>query len=242
MLQFVSPLYDEMKFRLEEGTRLTLIAVQMACAFEHPECLNWFRTIFLNLNVNVDIGTFMPSYMHEVFYCTIARYGTRKEWIYFAERTPVIADAKEKEQLLSSFSCFQAPWILQTILNEILHGKLFTEEEASIILNAFPQNPAAAQASFKFVRTNWPEIVERYPKSYGLLKSFAFSMFNGLTTEEDIGDFQEFREINNDIMTGARYATALVGANGNFMTSWLKYSLPQIEKLLERSASNRTAE
>ena len=44
---------------------------------------------------------------------------------------------------------------------------------------------------------------------------------------------QIFREINYDSMKGTRYAAALVEANGNFVTAWLKNSLPQIENILK---------
>lgn len=56
----------------------------------------------------------IPSYIRETFYCTIARYGTKKEWNYFTEKLSSTVDEEEKKRLLSSFSCFQASWILQS--------------------------------------------------------------------------------------------------------------------------------
>ena len=53
-----------------------------------------------------------------------------------------------------------------SILSEILHEERFQEDEVSIILNAFPQNPAAAQIASRFVRANWQEIVQRYFKFF----------------------------------------------------------------------------
>lgn len=49
-----------------------------------------------------------------------------------------------------------------SILNDILHEERFEEDEMSVILNAFSQNPAAAQVAFRFVRANWQEIAQRY--------------------------------------------------------------------------------
>ncbi|XP_054011333.1 aminopeptidase N-like [Hylaeus anthracinus] len=179
--------------------------------------------------------------MRETFYCTLARYGTRKEWNYYMEQVTLIEDEEERKHLLSSFACFQAPWILQNILNEILHEGTFHQDEISVILKAFPRNPAAAQAASRFVRANWQDIAQRFAGSYGVMKSFVLSMSNGLTTEQDLEDLQLFRENNYDSTKGARYAAALVEANGNFVTSWLKNSLPEIEKLLKGDAINKAS-
>lgn len=39
-------------------------------------------------------------------------------------------------------------------------------------------------------------------------------------------------------MKGARYAAALVEANGNFVTFWLKSFLPEFEKLLKEEGTD----
>lgn len=43
-------------------------------------------------------------------------------------------------------------------------------------------------------------------------------------------------------MKGARYAAALVEANGNFVKSWLKNSLPEIEKLLKKEIIDKASQ
>ncbi|CAK9832931.1 Thyrotropin-releasing hormone-degrading ectoenzyme [Anthophora retusa] len=233
VVRFVSPLYNEAKSRINEGSQLTMIAIKLACVFEHSECLDWSKDVFENSKTDSEIRDAIPSYIRATFYCTVARYGTRREWNYFTERVSSTEDEEEKKRLLSSFACFQAPWVLQSILNEILHEDRFREDEVSVILKAFPRNPAAAQAASRFVRANWQEIAQRYSASNSVLKAFILSMVNGLTTEQDLEDLQIFRENNYDSMKGTRYAAALVEANGNFMTSWLKNSLPQIESILK---------
>lgn len=40
-------------------------------------------------------------------------------------------------------------------------------------------------------------------------------------------------------MKGARYAAALVEANGIFVTSWLKNTFPEMEKLLKEEDSDK---
>ncbi|XP_017797944.1 PREDICTED: aminopeptidase N-like [Habropoda laboriosa] len=233
VVRFVSPLYNEVKSKIDEGSQLTMLAIKLACMFEHTECLDWTRNIFENAKTDNEIQEIIPSYIRSTFYCTVARYGTRREWSYFTEKVALTEDEEERKRLLSSFACFQAPWVLQFILNEILHEDRFREDEILVILNAFPRNPAATQVASRFVRANWQEIVQRYSGSYTVLKTFILSMINGLTTDQDLEDLQIFRENNYDSMKGTRYAAALVEANGIFMASWLKNSLPQIENILK---------
>ncbi|XP_061932961.1 uncharacterized protein LOC107993193 isoform X4 [Apis cerana] len=241
VVRFVSPLYDEVGSMLQQGSHLTMIAIKLACTFEHTKCLDWSRNIFENAKSNNEIQEIIPSYIRETFYCTIARYGTKKEWNYFTEKLSSTADEEEKKRLLSSFSCFQASWILQSIFNEILHAERFKEDEISVILKAFPQNPAAAQVASRFVRANWQEIAQRFSGSYTILKYFVLSMINGLTTEQDLEDLQIFRENHYDSMKGTRYAAALVEANGNFVRMWFKNSLPQIENILKEEMQKNSS-
>ncbi|CAL7933659.1 unnamed protein product [Xylocopa violacea] len=232
-VRFVSPLYSEVGSQVREGSQLTMIAIKLACVFDHTECVDWSRNVSEKAKTDDEIEETIPSYIRETVYCTIARYGTRKEWNYFMEKVTSTEDEEEKKRLLSSFACFQAPWILQSILNEILREGRFSEDEISVILKAFPRNPAAAQVASRFVRANWQEIAQRFAGSYSVLKSFVLSMINGLTTVQDLEDLEIFRENNYESMKGARYAAALVEANGNFETSWLKHSLPEIENILK---------
>lgn len=55
MVQFVSPLYQEMGTKLEEGSHLTMIAVKIACMFEHTECLQWSQNVSENAKTEKEI-------------------------------------------------------------------------------------------------------------------------------------------------------------------------------------------
>nr|XP_033335062.1 thyrotropin-releasing hormone-degrading ectoenzyme-like isoform X1 [Megalopta genalis] len=241
MVNFVSALYAEVGSKIEEGSHLTKIAIKLACGFDHTECLDWVKSTFENAKTDNEITETVPSYIRQTFYCTLARYGTKKEWNYFTQRVAAIDDEAERKRLLTSFACFQAPWILQYILNEIVHEETFRQGEIVVILKAFPLNPAAAQAAARFVRANWQDISDKFSGSYALLKFFVLSMSNGLTTEQDLEDLQAFRENNYESMKGTRYAAALVEANGNFIISWLQNSLPEIEKLMKTDEANKTS-
>ncbi|XP_018313783.1 thyrotropin-releasing hormone-degrading ectoenzyme isoform X1 [Mycetomoellerius zeteki] len=237
-LRFTSKLYADVGWKVDEGSRLTLTALTIACAFENAECLDWARNHFAKLKDHSDADEVVPAYAREVLYCTIARYGTRNEWNYFVERANSTADRDEKNRLLSAFACFQTPWILQLILSEILEGKMYDEDETQRILQSFPQNPVAAQIAYKFMQNNWQVIVTRFSKSRPILKAFALAMTNGLISEEDFEDFQTFSEDNLESIKIVGYTMAMVEAHAKFAIKWLKESLPEVQEWL--AANNST--
>ncbi|XP_011882030.1 PREDICTED: aminopeptidase N-like isoform X2 [Vollenhovia emeryi] len=240
-LKFTSKLYSDMGWKVDEGSRLTLTALTIACAFENAECLEWARSHFAKLKDHSDADEVVPAYAREVVYCTIARYGTRNEWNYFVEKANSTADRDEKNRLLSAFACFQTPWILQSILSEILEGKMYDEDETQRILRSFPQNPVAAQIASKFVQNNWQVIVTRFSTSRPILKAFALAMTNGLISEEDFEDFQTFSEDNLDSIKIVGYTMAMVEARAKFAIKWLKESLPEVQEWLTANNSTETS-
>ncbi|XP_067207011.1 thyrotropin-releasing hormone-degrading ectoenzyme-like [Linepithema humile] len=238
-LQFTSQLYSDVGWKIDDGSRLTFTSLTIACLFENAECLEWSRNYFTKLKDHPENpDEVVPAYAREVLYCTIARYGTRNEWNYFIERANSTADREEKNRLLSAYACFQTPWILQSILSELLEGNMYNEDDTQRILRSFPQNPIAAQNAYKFVRTNWQVIVTRFSKSRPVLKAFALAMMNGLISQEDLEDFQTFSEDNLDSIKTVGYTMGMVEAHANFAIKWLKESLPEVQEWL--MANNAT--
>lgn len=47
------------------------------------------------------------------------------------------------------------------MLNEIVEGSFFENDESLVILKEFNKHPAASEVAFKFVQTNWPKILTR---------------------------------------------------------------------------------
>ncbi|XP_029172938.1 thyrotropin-releasing hormone-degrading ectoenzyme-like isoform X2 [Nylanderia fulva] len=236
-LQFTSKLYSDVGWKIDEGSALTLTALKIACAFENAECLEWAKSHFAKLKDRSDADEVVPAYAREVLYCTIARYGTRNEWNYFVERANSTADREEKNRLLSALACFQTPWI-QSLLSELLEGKIYNEDETQRILRSFPQNPVAAQLAYKFVRNNWQAIVTRFSKSRLILKAFALATMNGLISKEDLDDFQTFSEDNRESIKIVGYTMGMVEAHANFALKWLTESLPEVQEWL--TANNST--
>ncbi|XP_077262138.1 endoplasmic reticulum aminopeptidase 1 isoform X3 [Temnothorax americanus] len=240
-LKFTSKLYSDVGWKVDEGSRLTLTALTIACAFENAECLEWARSHFAKLKDHSDADEVVPAYAREVLYCTIARYGTRNEWNYFVERANSTADRDEKNRILSAFACFQTPWILQSVLSELLEGKMYDEDETQRILRSFPQNPVAAEIASKFVQNNWQVIVTRFSKCRPIVKAFALAMTNGLISEEDFEDFQTFSEDNLESIKIVGYTMAMVEAHAKFAIKWLKESLPEVQEWLTANNSTETA-
>ncbi|EFN76134.1 Thyrotropin-releasing hormone-degrading ectoenzyme [Harpegnathos saltator] len=54
-LRFTSQLYSDVGWNIDEGSRLTLTAVTIACAFENAECLEWSRNNFAKLKDHPDV-------------------------------------------------------------------------------------------------------------------------------------------------------------------------------------------
>lgn len=53
-LGFTSQLYSDVGWKIDEGSRLTLTAVTIACVFENAECLEWARSHFAKLKDHPD--------------------------------------------------------------------------------------------------------------------------------------------------------------------------------------------
>lgn len=53
-LKFTSKLYSDVGWKIDEGSRLTLTALTIACAFENAECLEWARNHFSKLKDHTD--------------------------------------------------------------------------------------------------------------------------------------------------------------------------------------------
>ncbi|XP_025986901.1 thyrotropin-releasing hormone-degrading ectoenzyme isoform X2 [Solenopsis invicta] len=243
ILKFTSQLYSDVGWKIDEGSQLTLTALTIACVFENSECLEWAWIHYEKLKDHSlsDADEIVPAYARELLYCMVARYGTRNEWNYLVEKANSTADRDEKNRILSAFGCFQTPWILQSILSELLEGKIYNEDETQRILRSFPQNPVAGQIAYKFLQNNWQVIVTRFSKSRPILKAFALAMTNGLISEEDFEDFQTFSENNLESIKVVGYTMAMVEAHAKFAIRWLKESLPEVQEWLTPNNSTEAS-
>lgn len=44
MRRLVAKLFDEMEPRIEEGSPLVMLAMRLACMFEHQKCTSWAKS------------------------------------------------------------------------------------------------------------------------------------------------------------------------------------------------------
>ncbi|XP_066603299.1 aminopeptidase N-like isoform X2 [Prorops nasuta] len=233
VLQFISPLYSEVSSAIKSADLLGVLVIQSACNFEHTSCSSWARKLFVRIKTDASILATMPAYLRETIYCTVAKDGGRDEWHYLLENAAKTFNKEEKIRLLSSFACFEAPWILKSTLNEIVYGNKFTNDEVEIILEAFPKHPAAVRIAYNYVHGNWNGILKKFSKSIAVLKYFVAAMANGLSSEQDLEDLNNFREENYDSMKNTRHAVGIVEAKAKFFTLWANNSLPELHNCLK---------
>lgn len=239
--QFIKPLYDEVSGNLEEGSPLTLLAIKLGCLSEYSKCLDWAKETFVRLKTDPAYKSNVPKYVRETLYCTIARHGGREEWNYLSQKAITAFKAEEKRNLLSSYGCFQTLGILNSILDELLHGDTYNEEETAVILKSFSINLISSRAATKFVKRSWKDILERFSDSYSTIKAFIMSMSSSVTTERDLDDLHAFWEDNYESIKTAKQAAALVEARANLATSLIKNYSRDIDDWLNKFNSDHVA-
>ncbi|XP_046823563.1 aminopeptidase N-like isoform X2 [Vespa crabro] len=231
--KLITPLYNEVIEKLEEGSPLTLFAVKLACLSEHPKCLDWAKQSFVELKRNPFFKHTIPMYIRRTLYCTIARHGGHDEWNYLYQKARNSMKTEEKYNLLSSFGCFQIPGVLQSIIDEILQDDIYNDDEICMILKSFSKNPIASRMAYKFIMRNWKNILKRFHDSYSIIRSFILAMMNSVTNEQDLMDLHTFWESNYESIKTIKYAAALVEAKANFAISLIKNYSQDIKEWLK---------
>ncbi|KAK0167934.1 hypothetical protein PV327_001785 [Microctonus hyperodae] len=235
MRKLTTSLFSKVGIEVEIGKRITLIAHQLGATFEDVDYVNWAKSNYDDLKTSYawDKRYAVPSYLRETLLCTFAKLEDQVGWQWWQEKLENITrrDA-DRNSFLSSLACFQVPWILQAVLNEIVRGDFFSESDALVILKAFDKHPVSAEVAFKFVQRNWPDILQRFAKSYPILRAFVGSVSSGFTSDRDLIDFQSFRDTNYESLKPVGYITAFVEAKGTSWVSFLNHSLVDFEKTL----------
>ncbi|XP_011303203.1 aminopeptidase N isoform X2 [Fopius arisanus] len=234
MKELTSNFYEKVGLDINHGRRLTLVAHQLGSTFGIPEYLTWAKESAEGLKSSLEWESrhLIPSYLRETLLCTLA---DELGWQWWQQKLGNITKRDDdRNSFLSSLACFQVPWMLQAVLNEIVKGEVFEEAETLVILRAFDKHPVAAGVAFQFVQKNWVDIVKKFHKSYPILRAFIGSVGSGFTSEKDLSDFVEFREDNYESLKPVGYITAFVEAKGNSWVSFLNTSFVNFEKTMER--------
>ncbi|XP_043282498.1 aminopeptidase N-like isoform X2 [Venturia canescens] len=227
MLTFVSPLFNRVGQKIEEGSRLTMISHQLACMFSCPAYLTWAKRHYAGFErlPELPIKKNVPSYLRSSLLCAFAKLNGELSWQWWEQKFSNVTTRNERNSLLSSLACFQVPSLLQAVLNEIVYSNSFDEKDALVILDSFSIYPAATQAALKFVQSNWKNITRRYPKSCKVVTAFLDASSTGFAGEKDIEDFQSFKAKNYESLKKVGYVTALLEAKANASVSFIT-SLP----------------
>ncbi|XP_014203770.1 thyrotropin-releasing hormone-degrading ectoenzyme-like [Copidosoma floridanum] len=236
MRNIASQLFDETKAKLDQGSPLAVLAIQLACSFENQKCTSWARSQWDNVLRDNEYA--LAKHVRETVYCVGAQRGGREELSHLVQKHGETSDRDEKNRLLSALGCFQTPWILQSTLNEILESDKFDEHDVRVILKSYSKNPAAAQAARRFVQENWKEIVKRFSHSYWTMKAFVEASTSLLFTEHDLNEFNAFRDKNIDSLKAMGHWVAL---NEMKASSWI-FRLKQSFDSLQRWFKSRSSD
>ncbi|XP_057333154.1 thyrotropin-releasing hormone-degrading ectoenzyme-like isoform X2 [Microplitis mediator] len=237
MRKLTSNLFDGVGSQVTKGSRMTLIAHQLGSTFENPAHVEWAKNSYQHFkdSNSLELKYEVPSYLRETLLCTFAKLEDQLGWEWWREKLGNITKRDtDRNSFLSSLACFQVPWILQAVLNEIVRGDLIEAQDAIIILRAFDDHPVSAQVAFNFVQKNWAEILKKFRRSYPVLRAFVSSVGSGFTNNKDLIDFQNFRDGNYESLKPVGYITAFVEAKGTSWISFLNHSLSDFENTINR--------
>ncbi|XP_034944929.1 aminopeptidase N-like isoform X2 [Chelonus insularis] len=232
MRKLTSSLFSRVGTQVERGSRMTLIAHQLGSTFENSDYIKWAKNNYESLRTSHvwKDRYVVATYLRETLLCTFAKLEDELGWQWWQQKLGNITRRDtDRNSFLSSLACFQVPWILKAVLNEIVRGDFFDENDVLIILKAFDKHPVSAQVAFKFVQNNWANILNRFRKSYPILRAFVGSVGSGFTSEKDLADFQNFRDNNYESLKPVGYITALVEARGTSWISFLQKSLADFQ-------------
>ncbi|XP_058791349.1 thyrotropin-releasing hormone-degrading ectoenzyme-like [Phymastichus coffea] len=203
MQQLISKFYDENEPKIEQGSPLTMLAVRLACTFEYQKCTSWAKSKWEDIFARNHENT-IPKHARETVYCEGAQRGGQEELQYLMSKFESTRDRDEKDRLLSALGCFQTPWILQKVLNEILEEK-YGEGDVRAILRSYAKNPAAALTARRFIHEHWLTMVERFKDSYWTLRAFVDASTRLLFTAHDMEEFKAFVDKYYDQMVSMGY-------------------------------------
>ncbi|XP_068991429.1 aminopeptidase N isoform X3 [Neodiprion pinetum] len=221
MVKFVSPLFKNVTASSAE-TQLKLIAIKWACLVDNPECQSYMKKL-----------SNVPNYLEKTHQCTLARFGGKLEWDFLLSKISVASNRETKLKLLSALPCFQVEWILQLLLSDIMTEGKIDEHETLELLRSFRQNPMASRSAFKFLRRYWNEIFQRFSKSYPILKAFVQASASGIMDEQDIKDFQIFKEKHFDSLKFLGHTIGVAEAEARSRNLWLKENLIAVQRWLD---------
>ncbi|XP_046740952.1 aminopeptidase N-like isoform X2 [Diprion similis] len=221
MVKFISPLFNTVTASNTE-TQLKLITVKWACLVDNPKCQSYMKNL-----------SSVPNYLEKTHHCTLARFGGKQEWDFLISKISAASNKETKLKLLSALPCFQVEWILQILLNDIMTEGKMDEHETLELLRSFRQNPIAARSAFKFFRIQWNEIFKRFSKSYSILKAFVEASVSGITDEQDLKDFQIFKEKHFDSLKFLGHTIRVAETEARSRISWLKKNLITVQRWLD---------
>lgn len=173
--------------------------VEIACAYELPECkqnaIQLFQQFMSNVNNDKpDENPISPNIRKSV-YCTAIANGGLAEWnflygVYLREE-----NANERNLILKSLACSRVPWILVRYLNWTFNESntdIRRQDNLFVFASMASQN-YGKDIAFHFLRENWLSIhrIHGESKVFGRM----VNQFDTMNSEFELNQIKEFYQI-----------------------------------------------
>ncbi len=175
-------------------------------------------------------GKHLPPNLRLAVYSICARNGNKTTYEQLLQLFRTTELQEEKRRLLASLGSFQTTSELQHTLKLSLSHEVRPQDTLSGIVRVV-MNRKGRQLAWEFIKSNWPELVRRYGRSY-VLTHIPDAVGNSFTTSEMLAEIREFFAQNSVpvIKRSVRQALEQIETAVN----WNERELTHLETFLEK--------
>lgn len=232
-LSFLSPLANKMGFEKKNNessseTLLRTLALSQAAFYGDKRVIREAKKIFAGR-----ISNLIDPDIRSVIYNIIAQNGGKKEWKLLETLYKNETLNEEKERIGRSMAYFSTEDLLKNTLSFAISDNV-KDQDAPFIIALTWYNKKGREATWKFIKDNWPLILNKYGESGGLLLSKLVAILGNHTTLKDLKDARKFFSKNKAPGAERTLEQAFERIESNI--AWIKDDLKDIQKWLKKNS------
>jgi len=186
---------------VDKMNRLNIL--YLACRNGYSTCLTEAGDRFLAWIK--DKSAYIPPNLRILVY----RYGMQEKgdeasWNVMLNRFMNEQNAQEKRKLLSGLAYIRKPWILKQFLNRAKNETIVRSQDYFSSLTYISRNPIGNSIVWKFIREEWPYLVERFSLNDRYLGRIPKTIASGFSTKLELEELKTFFAKYPDAGAGAR--------------------------------------